>query len=62
VIPLDGPFPDQDGVLRGIQGALGTARNALRPPVPEALGGWFALNERVLCESLAAPGVECRTE
>jgi hypothetical protein len=61
IVRVEGPLPDRAAVLRETLLALAEVRSTISDP-PPALAGWFALNERVLCESLSALGVECRTE
>jgi hypothetical protein len=61
IIRAEGPFADDDVLLKTIKGVLADVRFALREPVPPALAGWFALNEAVLCESLPV-GFECGSE
>jgi hypothetical protein len=62
LIRIEGPFTDEEGVLRAIDRSLVQARARLRPPVPAALAGWFELNQAVICESLAQLGSRCGTE
>lgn len=61
IVRVEGPLEDRAAVLRETQLALLEAGSTISAP-PPALAGWFALNERVLCESLSKLGVECGTE
>jgi hypothetical protein len=61
LIRIEGPFTDEEGVLRAIDRSL-SGQGRLRPPVPAALAGWFELNQAVICESLAQLGSRCGTE
>jgi hypothetical protein len=56
-----GPFDSPVGVLEAVSEALRDAEAAVSSP-PPALAGWFALNERVLCESLADRGAACPSD
>jgi hypothetical protein len=58
LIRRQGPFDRPVEVLGAVSEALGLAEAAVSDP-PPALAGWFALNEQVLCESLAARGAAC---
>jgi hypothetical protein len=53
-----GPFDRPVEVLEAVAEALRDAEAAVSDP-PPALAGWFGLNERVLCESLAERGAAC---
>ena len=53
-----GPFDQPVEVLAATSEALRDAEAAVSEPAP-ALAGWFALNERVLCEALADRGAAC---
>jgi hypothetical protein len=53
-----GPFDSPVEVLEAVSEALRDAEAAVSSP-PPALAGWFALNGRVLCESLAERGAAC---
>jgi hypothetical protein len=59
LVKADGPFTDETAILEAVGRALSDGRTALRGPIPEALTGWFALNETVLCESLRALARQC---
>lgn len=62
LIELRGEFTDDASILREIEKALVAARDGLEPPVPDALAGWFGLNESVICKSLRELGAECVSE
>jgi hypothetical protein len=62
ILRRSGPFPDAASMLRSTSSALESAEQALVPPLPEALAGWFDLNAEVLCESLSTLGTECVSE
>jgi hypothetical protein len=57
-----GPFGDEADLLQAVYAALQPAHAALIPSAPEALRGWFDLNQMVLCESLSTLGSECVSE
>jgi hypothetical protein len=59
IVEVRGEFNDSAAVLRSTEEALAASRDALRPPIPPALGGWFDLNLEVLCKSLRELGSEC---
>ena len=62
LIRIEGPFNDEEAVLRAVVRSLAQAEAQLRPPVPAALAGWFELNQAVICESLTKLGSRCGTE
>ena len=59
IIELRGEFNDGASILQAVDDALETLRNALQPPVPDALSGWFELNTSVLCKAVRQLGSEC---
>jgi hypothetical protein len=59
IIELRGEFNDPESVMRAIADALQTFQVALRPPVPDALAGWFDLNTSVLCKALSTKSAGC---
>jgi Dolichyl-phosphate-mannose-protein mannosyltransferase len=59
LVRAEGPFPNRVAVLRASEDALAGVRPSLREPIPDALDGWFELNQEVLCESIATLGGEC---
>jgi Dolichyl-phosphate-mannose-protein mannosyltransferase len=59
LVEVRGEFNDSAAVLRSTEKALAASRDALRPPIPSALAGWFDLNLEVLCKSLRELGSEC---
>jgi hypothetical protein len=59
LVEVRGEFNDSAAVLRSTEKALAASRDALRPPIPPALAGWFGLNLEVLCKSLRELGSEC---
>ena len=62
LIRREGIFNDEESVLHALDRSLAQAESQLRPPVPEALAGWFELNTAVVCETLAKLGSRCGTE
>ena len=62
LIRIEGPFNDEEAVLRALGRSLALAKTQLRPPVPAPLAGWFELNQAVVCESLSKLGSRCGTE
>jgi hypothetical protein len=62
IIELRGEFNDRDSVMLAIAEALQTFQVALRPPVPDALAGWFDLNTSVLCKAVAAKSTGCAAQ
>jgi Dolichyl-phosphate-mannose-protein mannosyltransferase len=61
IVEQRGEFNDPDSVMRAIADALQMFQVALRPPVPDALAGWFDLNTSVLCKALSTKSAGCVT-
>jgi hypothetical protein len=59
LVEVRGEFNDNAAVLSATEEALAASRDALRPPIPPALAGWFDLNLEVLCKALRELGSEC---
>jgi hypothetical protein len=62
IIEVRGEFDDRVAVLRATNEALASAKDALRPPIPSALAGWFDLNLEILCKSLFERSARCATQ
>jgi hypothetical protein len=61
ILRVEGPFRDEDAVLRETLVALAEARSSVVRP-PPALQGWFDLNMDVICKSLLERSVRCVTQ
>jgi hypothetical protein len=62
LIRNEGPFDDEEELLRAVDRSLARAEARLEPPVSTVLAGWFELNQAVVCESLRKLGSRCGTE